>query len=252
VPVLCEKPFTTTVSSALDVLRAAHDGGTLVAMASKFRWVDAIVQARALLASGAAGVPLGLEIAFASFTDMRGRWNAEREVAGGGVLIDNGSHALDLARWFVGPLVEIEASEGPRPQGLAVEETVRLTARSRAGALAGIDLSGSLDRGSDVYLTGSEGVVLVGWEGGRRRGRGEGWTHFGSPYRKLTALGLQLVDFARAVRGEAASLVTPLESVASVVAVEAAYAALRSGRRTAIHELVAVPGAKPRPAADVS
>ena len=42
------------------------------------------------------------------------------------MLIDNGTHAVDMLRYFLGNLCDIQVVEGRRMQGLAVEDTVRL------------------------------------------------------------------------------------------------------------------------------
>lgn len=238
VAVLCEKPFALDFASALELARAGRRRGACVAMASKFRHVAEVAEAHRLVRSGAIGELVLCENAFTSYVDMAGRWNSDAHVSGGGVLIDNGSHAFDLLRWFAGPLARLAVCEGPRPQGLAVEETVGIAALSRRGVSCRVDLSWSIDRGSDVYLrlSGSAGTAIVGWQHSRWRARGGDWIEFGTGYDKTAALRRQLEQFARAVRGEEADLVTPLEALASVAAVEAGYEALRRGRWAMVRE----------------
>lgn len=235
--VLCEKPLSIEASSARLMAEEARRSGATLLMASKFRYVDEVIHARRLVESGAAGKVLQIESSFTGRVDMASRWNSDPALSGGGVLIDNGTHAVDLMRFFLGPLVGVQVAEGPRSQGLAVEETVRLFVRNARGALGSIDLSWSFSKEADAYLTiyGTEGIIQVGWKGSRyRRLSSPEWIPFGAGYDKIKAFHGQLDDFARALRGEGHPRITMADALASVEVIEAAYQALHGSRWTAV------------------
>jgi predicted dehydrogenase len=170
---------------------------------------------------------------------MSSRWNSKPALSGGGVLIDNGTHSVDLMRSFLGPLVDVQIVEGPRSQGLAVEETVRLFVRNARGALGSIDLSWSLNKETDSYLTlyGTEGILHVGWKESRYRRNGDPhWVSFGTGYDKVQAFRAQIANFVGTIQGEEEPRITMEDALASVEVVEAAYRALQGSRWTAIAE----------------
>jgi predicted dehydrogenase len=249
IAVLCEKPFTLNSSSAQRMAQAAAAGRSLLTMASKFRFVADLVEARRLLQAGVLGTPLVVENVFAAQTDMRHRWNSDPEISGGGVWIDNGSHAADIMRFLLGPLTEVMLVEAPRTQGLAVEETVQFLGRNREGVLALSQLSWSLARDQDwfVSILGSEGCVQVGWKQSRYRTHtSPTWTVFGSGYNKVEAFQAQLLNFARAWRGQEELRITLDDALASVAVIEAGYQALREGCWVRVEE----PRPERAPAAD--
>lgn len=228
--VLCEKPLSLGVESARRMLCAAEREGVLLTMASKFRYVEDVRRARGLVTSGVIGEVVLFENVFASHVDMSARWNSRPEVSGGGVLIDNGTHSVDLTRYFLGPLAEVQVVEGKRSQGLAVEETVRMTVKSVEGVLGAIDLSWSVDKELDSYVNiyGTGGIVRVGWrESKYRRSPQRGWEVFGAGYDKVQAFCSQIENFSLAIAGRELLRVTAADALASVEVIEAAYAALR-------------------------
>lgn len=233
--VLCEKPFATTSEDAHEMVRAAHRADVVLTMASKFRFVGDVQEAKRLLRSGAIGKLVLFENTFASPVDMRARWNSHADTSGGGVLMDNGTHSLDLFRYFAGEPSRLSAIVGPSLQGLDVEESVQLFLATDAGVHGDIELSWSLDKqGTDLLrLHGTEGQIHVGWQGSRLK-TADGVREFGSGYDKIAAFGAQLNDFAGCVRHGTALTIDTDDAIGSVHAVESAYRALEQTRWTPV------------------
>jgi len=249
--VLCEKPFAINSRSARRMLESARRSGTLLTMASKFRYVDDVIRAKSIVASGILGEIILFENAFTARVDMSARWHSDPKISGGGVLIDNGAHSVDIMRYFLGPLAEVQVIEGKRVQGLPVEDTVRVFTRSLSGVMGSIDLSWSIHKELDSYISiyGSQGAILVGWKESKyRQTSSRDWVVFGKGYDKVQAFRSQLANFARAIRGEEKLLITGEDGLASVEVIEAAYASLRQAHWTSIpHSLAAAATRRPTP-----
>ena len=227
VHVLCEKPLAVTSVEARAMLDLARVRGLELMMCSKFRYVSDMVEARALVEAGTLGAPILFENVFCGKVPMKDRWNARKAIAGGGVLIDNGTHSVDIARYLLGPLVSVQAQFGPSVQGLEVEDTARLSFRTAGGVVGSADLSWSIDKPSESYvaLYGSAGTLHLGWKGSRYRQDGtSSWVAFGKGYDKIACLRAQFANFIDVVRGTGAPRITREDALASVQVVEAAYA----------------------------
>lgn len=235
--VLCEKPLSVDVESARRMIEQAREANVMFTMASKFRYAEDVVRAKAIVEGGALGEIVLFENAFTSHVQMGNRWNSQAEISGGGVLIDNGTHSFDIMRYFLGALAEVQVVEGKRSQNLAVDETVRIFARSQQGVMGSVDLSWSINKELENYISiyGSQGTLHVGWrESKYKLQSAREWTVFGKGYDKVQSFRSQLDNFSRAVKGEERLRITPDDALASVESVEAAYDALRQNQWTAI------------------
>jgi predicted dehydrogenase len=231
--VLCEKPFSIDRESAYEMLDVAQSAGVKLTMASKFRYVEDVIRAKSIVASGVLGDLILFENVFANRADMTSRWNSKPEISGGGVLIDNGTHSVDLMRYFLGPLAEVHALEGRRSQGLLVEETATLFVRSVSGVICNIDLSWSITKLRDSFLDiyGTRGAISIGWKRSACLDFSHGkWVPFGNGYNKVQAFRSQIENFSRAIREEEPLLITGEDAIASVCIIESAYEALRQNQ----------------------
>lgn len=235
--VLCEKPLSIDLESARRIVSTAKEVGVCLTMASKFRYVEDVRRAKSIVMSGILGDIILFENAFTARVEMASRWNSDPQISGGGVLIDNGTHSVDLARYFLGPLAEVDVMEGKRSQRLAVEETVHIFVRSVGGVMGNIDLSWSLNKELESYINiyGSHGTVSVGWQESKyRQSSSRDWVVFGKGYDKLQAFRNQIDNFAKAIRGEEMLLITAEDALASVEVIETAYTVLRQNHWTAV------------------
>ena len=235
IPVLCEKPLSLDSASAHEMHLAADQAGVKFTMASKFRYVEDVVRAKGIVTSGILGDIVLFENAFTSRVDMKGRWNSNPKISGGGVLIDNGTHSVDLMRYFLGPISAVQVIEGKRSQDLDVEETVRIFLRSVDNVIGNVDLSWSINKELDRYISiyGTHGTVLIGWRESKfRQSSSDEWVVFGKGYDKVQAFRGQIDNFVGAIRGDEVLRISADEAVASVGVVEAAYQSLTNSHWT--------------------
>lgn len=230
--VLVEKPVAVSSAEVRAMLAAANAAGRVLMMASKFRYTEDMIAARALIRSGILGTVVEIENAFASWLDVTKRWNADPAVSGGGVLIDNGTHSVDITRYLVGPITEILAWRGRQVQPIPVEDTAHLALRTADGVSGHLDLSWSVTKERETYVEvyGTEGTLSVGWRGSRyRQNRAPQWVPFGKGYDKLASFAAQLRNFVGTARGQEAPLITGEDALASVLAIETATATFKTG-----------------------
>lgn len=120
--VFCEKPLGMTVAEAAEMAAAARASGLIHHVAFILRHLHGIGTLRRLVRAGEIGPVVyararGGHNAQLSPT-FPGEWRHRRDLAGGGMLFDVGSHYLDLIRWIVGPVAEVCALQHVVPRQL--------------------------------------------------------------------------------------------------------------------------------------
>jgi predicted dehydrogenase len=224
--VLCEKPFAISTLCASRMVEAAEKGGRYLTMASKFRFVEDVSKAKELVDAGVLGHMVMAEIAFCARADMRSRWPSNPAISGGGVLIDNGSHAVDIIRYLLGPISRVQAQHGRNIQELPVEDTSMVFVETTDGVWGRIDLSWCIEKNHDAYILmhGDQGMLVVGWKTSRyRRYDSQEWVTFGNGYNKLNAFTRQHKNFIDSIHGIANPVINASDSFESVHVIEAAY-----------------------------
>ena len=113
-PVLCEKPLARTVPEAEDLVARAAAAGVVTKLGFVFRYSPALRQLRALVQDGYVGRVHSLTVYSQNpqFMDPSApfHWKMDGARTGGGVVVEYGSHSLDLARWIAGEIEEVCAN----------------------------------------------------------------------------------------------------------------------------------------------
>lgn len=229
VHVLCEKPLCLSVSEAKQMIECAEKTGVKFTMASKFRYVEDVVKAKSMVASGVLGEVVQFENAFTAKVDMSKRWNSDKRIAGGGVLIDNGTHSVDIIRYFLGSISEVLAVETSGTQNLSVDENVKLLTKTANGVVASVDLTWGINKElpNFVSIYGTNGTLHIGWQASKYKlNSSPDWTIFGTGYDKVQAFRAKIENFRNAILDKEELLIQPSDALASVEVIEAAYKSL--------------------------
>lgn len=229
VNVLCEKPLCLSVSEAKAMIETAEATNVVFTMATKFRYCEDVVKAKAIIASGVLGEIVQFENAFTAKVDMSKRWNSDKEIAGGGVLIDNGTHSVDIIRYFLGAITDVLALETSGTQNLAVDENVKMLCKTANGVVASVDLTWGINKELPNFISvyGTNGTLHIGWrESKYKLNSSPDWTIFGKGYDKVQAFCSKIENFRNAILGKDELLINPSDALASVEVIEAAYKSL--------------------------
>ncbi|WP_276484578.1 Gfo/Idh/MocA family protein [Paraflavitalea pollutisoli] len=165
--VLVEKPLAISLEDSDAMIAAGEAAGRQLGMISQRRFIPAALRIRQAIDAGKLGTPmLGFVVMYGwrdetyySSDPWRGSWAAE----GGGVLVNQAPHQLDLLQWYMGSEVEdvYGAWSNINHPYIEVEDTAVAVVRFKNGALANIMVSNAQKPGiySKVHIHGSNGAT---------------------------------------------------------------------------------------------
>lgn len=261
IPVLCEKPLEVSTERVVRMLAEAERSGVLLAGFFPLRCGAGAKAVRAALDGGRFGqlTLLGGRVKWWRTQDYydASEWRGTWELDGGGALMNQGIHAVDLLQWFGGSVEEAAAFGATlaHPQ-LEVEDTLAASLRFTSGALGTITAATSCYPGLDlaIEISGDRGTaILVNdtielWtfdeerpgDEAIRENRSAGAIGGGSSDpRAISSAGHrdQIADFCRAIRGEPSGVIGGREAGNAVAIVEAIYRSTRTGKSETVSKL---------------
>ncbi|MCX6003860.1 MAG: Gfo/Idh/MocA family oxidoreductase [Chloroflexi bacterium] len=168
--VLCEKPLACNPEEAEQILALARREGLKLKCGFNHRHHPAIKQAREWFDRGLIGEPIFIrtEYGIGGRLGYEKDWRAHSEIGGGGQLMDQGMHVIDLSRWFLGDFTEVSGFLQTGYWDIApLEDNAFCLLRTKTGQVASIHVSWTQWKNLFRFeLYGKDGYITVEGLGG--------------------------------------------------------------------------------------
>jgi UDP-N-acetyl-2-amino-2-deoxyglucuronate dehydrogenase len=171
---LVEKPLAPDLRGCDRAIAACRSSAVKLGVVSQRRLYPPVVRMRRAIEDGAIGRPILATLTVLGWRDeayyrsdpWRGKWDSE----GGGVMVNQTPHQLDLLQWLMGPIAELYGYwDNFNHPYIEVEDTAIAVIRFKSGALGNVVVSNSQRPGlyGRLHIHGSNGAsVGVQTEGG--------------------------------------------------------------------------------------
>lgn len=167
--VLVEKPGALNAAELRAVQAAAGKSGVRVRLGYNHRFHPALLKARELADSGVLGPLMFLRGRY-GHGGRKGydrEWRADPKLSGGGELIDQGVHLIDLAGWFLGDFTTVAGHAATSFWDMPVDDNAFLSLRTAAGQTAWLHVSCTEWKNLfSLELYGRDGKVAIDGLGG--------------------------------------------------------------------------------------
>src|SRR3954452_15009016 len=167
--VLVEKPAGRTLAEGQAIVAAAAKHGRLVKTGFNHRFHPAFIKARAIVDSGALGPLMFIRARYGhgGRVGYENEWRAQPAISGGGELIDQGSHLIDLSRWFLGDLSVEYAAVPTLFWDMPADDNCFMALRSATGQLAWLHASWTEWKNTFSFeIFGRDGKLVIDGLGG--------------------------------------------------------------------------------------
>lgn len=247
-----EKPIEISLQRVDSILKAAADAGVKLTCIFPMRFMQGVEIARNVIQSGRLGKLVLADVTIKWYRSQayydQGGWKGTWALDGGGALMNQGIHTVDLLYHLAGPITQVAGRIATLAHRMETEDTAAAVVQFESGALGVIE-------GSTGCWPGESGRVELHGDRGSIRledGRITSWkladasseesetilrteTGQGSGASSATAIGYelhrrQLADFVEAVRDQRAPKISGEEARHSVAIIRAIYEA-SAGKR---------------------
>ena len=238
--VFCEKPLARNSIEAQGMVEAAERSQRFLKVGSNLRYFPSVLKAKELLDGNEIGEVLFARGWIGHSGWQIGTWYSNAEIIGGGTLLDNGCHLVDLYRWFLG---EVESCIGFVSTSLwpisPLEDNAMATFKFTNSKMAFLQSSWTEWAGY-VYLEiyGTEGFIRIDNRGqscittlGYRDGR---ITVFDYSQEPRMSYVLEFNDYVTAIRHDRQPLPSGLDGLRAVQMAHAVYRSAQLGKEVKI------------------
>jgi predicted dehydrogenase len=248
-PILMEKPVERTTDAAQRLVETCENAGIALGIVLQYRFRPIVAKLRAFLDQGVLGDLAMVQLSIPwwrpqSYYDQPGRGTLAKD--GGGVLITQAIHAIDLMLSLTGPVASVAAIAGTSTlHRMETEDTVGAGLRFANGAIGGLFATTAAYPGAGDFLTLSgtkasatidAGALTIAWHDGRRE-RFEGETRSGGGADPMAfsheAHRALIQDFLHAIRDNRDPAITGRDALGAHRLIDALLRSSQEGRAIA-------------------
>ncbi len=233
--VFVEKPGSRTAREMRDLIGLARDKNRALMVGFNYRFFDSVRQAKRIVAGGKIGQVLSVRLVHGHLGrgGYEKEWRMQKDLAGGGVLMDQGLHLIDLARWFLEDrVVKVRGVVSNRRLKTEVEDMALVLLKTAEGKVA--SLSVSVSEQQDIFsldIVGEKGSLSIPGLG-RKYGNGASFSLWSSGKERVVAcdpdadkaLALELREFSTALSRKKQTSLNAEDALAVLKIIEKIYA----------------------------
>ena len=165
--VLTEKPIDISISRADELIEAAKQSGMKLGVIFQDRLKPDIQRLKSWIDRGLLGKPLLVDARVKWYRPpgyyANSRWRGTLALDGGGALINQGVHTIDLLLWLLGDVSRVQARTATQLHAIEAEDTATAILEFSSGALGLFHVTTAAYPGYPrrVEISGSEGTVIL-------------------------------------------------------------------------------------------
>jgi predicted dehydrogenase len=167
--VFCEKPLGVSITEVEKAVKEAKKRKLIFKTGFTLRFHPSIEKAKLLVDSGKIGKIMFIRGVY-GITGRPGyekEWRANKKISGGGELIDQGIHLIDLSRWFLGNFSRISGQLSNTFWKTSVEDNAFLLLKTKQNQIASLHVSWTEWKNKFSYeIYGTNGYIICNGLGG--------------------------------------------------------------------------------------
>ncbi len=263
--ILVEKPLASTLEDADKIIEACKNAGVKLGVISQRRWYEPVIRVKEAIEAGKIGKPVFGTINMLGWRDKKyydsDEWRGTWRMEGGGVLVNQAPHQLDLLLWYMGEIDEVFGLwKNLNHPYIEVEDTAVAIVKFKNGAIGNIIVSNSQKPGiygkvhvhgengasvgvqtdgGPMFIAGMQGILeppvndiwtVAGEENLLEQWKAEDSEHFNSIDPMVYYMERQIEDFLNALENNSEPLVTGEDGRRTVELFTAIYRSTRDNK----------------------
>lgn len=161
--VFCEKPPGRNIEDVKNIIKAEHNKVKLM-FGFNHRFHPGIIKAKVVADSGRLGKIINIRGLYGKSggKNYRSSWRNDKEISGGGILLDQGIHMLDLFRYFCGDFEHVKSFVNNFYWKCEVEDNAYVILKNKKGQNAFFHSSSTMwNHTFKIDITLEEGYIVV-------------------------------------------------------------------------------------------